>query len=366
MKFFCNTHELSDAINIVSKALTKKNTPILEGIKIEAIGSYVVLTATDLEMFIEKKINAEVLIEGEAVVPGRFFGEYIRKLTSIERIEIEDSIGDIINIKYGESKGEIKCFQNTFPSMNKETTGDYIKIKETELKEMLDKTIFCVATDSTKYIIKGCLMRVQDGILTTAALDGYRLAVNKTAVATNINKKDIIVAGRILSEIGKILEDNDNEIEVYLNSKNVVFNLGHTIISCVPMEGSFIKYEDLIETEFETVITVKISEILESLDRVTIISRGKANNQTKLKFGENQINVKVESDVGVIDENIVAKIEGKDIEIAFNSRYFYEALSKIRKDYCIINLKTPNAPAVIKEIDSNNTLFMVLPVRLIG
>lgn len=366
MKFFCNTHELSDAIGIVSKALTKKNTPILEGIKIEATGTYVVLTATDLEMFIEKKINAEVLMEGEAVVPGRFFGELIRKLTTIERIEIEDTVGDAISIKYGESKTEIKCYPNTFPTMNKETAGDYIKIKEKDLKEMLDKTIFCVAADSTKQVIKGCLLRVQDGILKTAALDGYRLAVNQIDVETNIKKKDTIVAGKILSEIGKILEDNDNEIQVYINDRNVVFNLGHTIICCVPMEGTFIKYEDLIQKEFETVVTVKISEILESLDRVTILSRGKTNNQIKLRFGENQINVKVESDLGVIDENIVAKIEGKDIEIAFNSRYFFEALSKIRKDYCIINLKTPNSPAVIKEIDSDNTLFMVLPVRLIG
>lgn len=365
MKFFCNTHELSDAINVVSKALTKKNTPILEGIKIEAVGSYVVLTATDLELFIEKKINAEVLVEGEVVVPGRFFGEYIRKLTSIERIEIEETVGDAISVKYGESKGEIKCYENTFPKMSKEERGDYIKIKEKDLKEILDKTIFCVAADATKNVIKGCLLRVRDGILKAAALDGYRLAVNQTEVETNVNRKDVIVAGRILSEVIKILDDTDNEVEVLLNERNIVFNLGHTIINSVLMEGEYIKFEDLIQKEFETTVTVKISEILDSMDRVTLISRGRTNNRTKLKFGENQINIKVESDIGIIDENIVAKIEGKDLEIAFNSKYFCEALGKIKKDYCVINLKSSNSPAVIKEVDSDNTLFMILPVRIV-
>lgn len=365
MKFFCNTHELSDAINVVSKALTKKNTPVLEGIKIEAAGSYVILTATDLELFIEKKINAEVLVEGEVVVPGRFFGEYIRKLTSIERIEIEETVGDAISVRYGESKGEIKCYENTFPKMSKEERGDYFKIKEKDLKEILDKTIFCVAADATKNIIKGCLLKVQDGILKTAALDGYRLAVNQIEVESNVERKSVIVSGRILGEIIKILEDTDNEVEVSLHERNIVFNLGHTIINSVLMEGEYIRYEDLIQKEFETVVTVKISEILDSMDRVTLISRGRSNNQTKLKFGENQINIKVESDIGVIDENVVAKIEGKDIEIAFNSKYFCEALSKIKKDYCLINLKTPNSPAVIKEVDSDNTLFMILPVRIV-
>lgn len=367
MKFFCNPSELSDALTVVSKALPSKNTiPILEGIKILAEGATVTLTATDLELFIEKKIKAEIKLEGETVVIGRFFTDFIKKLINIPEIELE-KIEERIVIRYGDNETEIQCLnEDTFPLISPVDSEKSFIVKESDLKDVLDRTMFCVAMDDTRPILKGCLLEVEEDTLTAVALDGYRLAVSKTPVKEAKGEISIIVPGKTLNEISRIFADSEDEIKVNVQKNNILFDLDHTKITTRLIEGEYLQYKKIIPISYGTNIVINKNELEDGLDRASLIVRNKKNNYLKLTINNNSIVIKSNSEVGSIRESLKCTLEGKDIEIAFNSKYLFDALNKIKEDYIRIEFTGSNAPAVIKPIEGDKFKYIILPVRLLG
>ncbi|MFA5449202.1 MAG: DNA polymerase III subunit beta [Clostridia bacterium] len=367
MKFFCNPLELSEALSVVSKALsTKTNIPILEGIKILAEGTTLTLTATDLELFIEKKIKAEIKIEGEVVVIGRFFNEFVKKLTEMSDIEIE-KIDERLVIRYGENETEILCLnESTFPLISPVDEEKTFTIKEGDLKDILERTLFCVALDDTRPILKGALLEIKEDIITAVALDGYRLAVCRNAVTEQKGDIRIIVSGKILNEVSRILEDSEDEVKVNVQKNNILFDLRHTKITTRLLEGEYLQYEKIIPVTYGSSLIVKKDDLEDGLDRASIIVRNKKNNYLKLSIGNNSITIRSNSEQGSIRETINCSLEGKDIEIAFNSKYLFDALNKIKEDYIRIEFASSNAPAVIKPTEGDRFKYIILPVRLLG
>ena len=367
MKFICNPEELSQALSIVSKAISNKtNVPILEGIKIFVEGDTVTLTATDLELFIEKKIKATVSLEGEAVVTGKFFTEFIRKLNSFSQIEIE-KLGVKLIVKYGENETEIQCLEeDTYPEIKNIGEDAGFSIKECDLKETLEKTIFCVAVDDSRPIPKGCLLDLKGDELTTVALDGFRLSICKCEVADAMGDAKIVVPGKILGEITRIFEDSDNVVKVRIQKNNVLFDLGHTKITTRLIEGEYIQYEKIIPANSNSQIVVEKGALESGLDRASLIARNKKNNYLKLSISNGNVNISSNSDLGSIKENVACSLEGKDIDIAFNSKYLFEAFNKIKEDFIKISFIGSNAPAVVTPTDGEKYKFIILPVRLLG
>ena len=247
MKFICNPTEFSDALAIVSKALpAKATTPILEGIKISVDTDTVTLSATDVDLFVEKKIKARVLLEGETVVPGRFFTDFIKKLTDLNEIEIEKFDKDL-KILYNGNETVIKPFdEDTFPEFRDGDELNSFSVKQRDLRDLLDRTIFCVAVDETRPILKGCLLHLKGEELTAVALDGYRLAICKCPVVLGEGTAKVVLPGKNLNEISKILEDTDDVVRVSIQKNLVKFELEHTKISTRLIEGDFIAYESII------------------------------------------------------------------------------------------------------------------------
>ena len=185
----CQGLELSDALLKVSKAISTKITnPILEGIKITAEDDTLTLSATDTELSIEKKIKANVKSEGETVVPGRFITEFVKKLTnSIIELDLNDK--NQLAIRYEDSESVIQCYNPIeYPGFKKIDTNDYFGISKKNFKAAVLKTIFAVALDDSRPILKGVLFDIDKGEVNVVALDGYRLAKVKKSVNSNIQK----------------------------------------------------------------------------------------------------------------------------------------------------------------------------------
>jgi DNA polymerase-3 subunit beta len=366
MKFYCNPTELSEALNVVSRALVSKAAiPILEGIKILAEGTEVTLTATDTEFFIERKIQAEIKLEGEAVVIGKFFTEFIRKLTSVEAVEIE-KISSMLFIRYLDSETEIQCLnEDAFPITGSVDDDFSFFIKEKDLKDILEKTLFCIAQDDTRPILKGCLLEAEGDALTTVALDGYRLAVSRAEIKEKNNDVKIIVPGKILTEVQRILEDSETDIKINIQKNNVLFNLGHTTVISRLLEGEFIQYTKIIPSSYHTLLTVKKEALQECLDRASLMVRNKKNNYLKFTINNNQIVINTNSELGSIREVVACTHEGKGLEIAFNSKFVLEALSKIKDEFVKIEMSSSNAPAVVTPVEGDKFKFIILPVRLV-
>jgi DNA polymerase-3 subunit beta len=368
MKFVCNPLALSEALNIVSKAIPNKPTiPILEGINIYAQGTTLTLTATDMEMFIEKKMPAEILLEGELVVSGRIFTEFIRKLTDLDTISIEKVGNNLLNIHYAENETTIQCMnEDTYPEIRQIDDDSYFTIREGDLKDTLERTVFCVAVEDSRPILKGCLIEVKDAVLTAVALDGYRLAITKCSVKEYHGDIKIIIPGKNLSEITKVLTDSDDIIKVNIQKNNIMFDLGHTRITARLMEGEFLQYEKIIPVSKQTSVVVNKTEIENGLGRAFLIARDMKNNYSKLSIGNGMITIKSNSEVGNFRENVICKTEGKDLEIAFNSRFLFDAFNHIKEDYIRIEFNGSCAPALILPLEGEKFKYIILPVRLVG
>lgn len=368
MKFVCNPLALSEALNIVSKAIPVKPTiPILEGINIYAHGTTLTLTATDMEMFIERKLPAEILLEGELVVSGRIFTEFIRKLTELDTITIEKVGNNLLNICYGENETAIQCLnEETYPEIRQIDDDSSFSIREGDLKDTIERAVFCVAVEDSRPILKGCLMEVKNAVLTAVALDGYRLAVSKCGVNDYKGDIKIIIPGKNLTEIAKVLTDSNEIIKVNIQKNNIMFDLGHTRITARLMEGEFLQYEKIIPITSQTTITVKKAEIENGLGRASLIARDMKNNYSKLSISNGMITIKSNSEVGNFRENVSCKMEGKDIEIAFNSRFLFDAFNRIKEDYIKIDFNGSSAPALILPLEGERFKYIILPVRLAG
>ena len=191
MKLICDGLELSDAIGKVSKALPQRVVnPVLEGIKITAEGETLTLYATDSEFSVERKINAEIIEEGEILVPGRIFSDYIKKLTD-EQIELSETEKNRLRIRYNESEGYLQCLdKDDYPDKADINREKGFHILESELKDVINKTLFSASTDDSRQILKGCLFEIDEYTLTVVALDGYRLALAKKALEQKKRKDE--------------------------------------------------------------------------------------------------------------------------------------------------------------------------------
>lgn len=367
MKVICDGADLSDAVLKVSKGTSNKTTnPILEGIKVVAEEDYITLSATDLELSIEKTIKAMVQIEGEMVVPGKFFCEYIKKLNN-EQIELSVDEKNVLSIKYTDSVGKIQCLNSVeFPQIKQIEDSTYFEITQRDLKALISKSIYAVAVEDVRPILKGVKLEVTKDKVTAVALDGYRLAVVKKPLTGGNAEFSCIVPARSLNEISKLLEDSEEPIKVCVGRNFLMVNINNTKITTRLLEGDFINYTQIIPTEFNTNLVLNKEQLLDALDRASLLSRVDRNNFVKFDISDKVIVLSSKSDIGDIKENITISLKGNDLSIAFNARFFTEALRVISDEFLKLSFTSSVSPCIITSNDTDEFLYLILPVRIMN
>lgn len=367
MKVVCDGLDLSIATAQVIKAISNKTTnPVLEGIKLTAENDTLKLSATDLELAIEKTIRADVKLEGEAVVPGKFFSEFIKKLTD-EKIELELNDKNKLKIIYTDSESYVQCYNVVeFPNLNIIEDGEYFTIKQKDFKTLINKSIFSTALDDTRPVLKGCCFEIEQNTINSIGLDGYRLAFVKKPISKTTVNTSIIVPAKSLTEICKFLEDNEEEINVYIQKNFLMVEFDGTKIISRLIDGDFINYKQIIPKDFTTSITISKNVFEEAIERTSVLSRVDRNNLVKFDIKEKLLTLTSNSDIGNIKENIGISLKGNDLTIAFNSRYFTECLRTITDEAIKINFNMPSSPCIVTPSDGDEYLYLILPVRIIN
>lgn len=367
MQVVCDGLDLSEASIKVSRAISNKTTnPILEGIKLVADNDCLIISATDTDLAIEKKIKAEVKVEGETVVPGKFFVEFIKKLTK-ERIELVLTEKNQLKIKYTDSEGLIQCYNpSEYPSFNKIDSNDFFALSQADFKDMINKTIFSVAIDDSRPILKGCLLEVGEKSINAVALDGYRLALCKKEIKHSTVKTNVIIPARSLGEISKILDDSEEIINIYIQKNNIMVDIKDTKIISKTLEGEFLNYKQIIPTNFETTIIINKNQFEDALDRASLLSKIGQNNLVKFDIKENSMQITSNSDIGNISEKVNVSFKGKDLKIAFNARYFTECARNLTDEFIKLNFNQPTNPCIISPIENDSYKYLILPVRMIN
>lgn len=364
MKVICDGLDLSDAVLKVSKALPNKAVnPILEGIKITAKGDSLTLLATDLDLTIEKKIKADVLMEGETVVVGKYFVDFTRKLES-EQVELSRLYDGQLQIKYGESESELQVFpEESFPKFNVEEENNFFSLSKLEFKEIVDKTVFAVSTDESRPVLKGCLFEIENNLLNIVALDGFRMVVIKKEINASGNFKAIIPA-RALLEISRLIEKDEGDLKVYIENNSLYVEIEDTILRSRLIEGEYVKYNHILPTSFENIVTVNKDALLRSIERAEIVVKEDKYNVIKFDIKENLMTVSSKSQVGYVTENVNINLNGKDMSIAFNAKYLTDYLKICGEEFININLNSNIDSCIFTPVGNENYLYLVLPVRI--
>lgn len=363
MKVIVDGLDLSDAVLKVSKALAVKSvSSILEGIKIKAENDSLTLSATDIEICIEKKIKADVLMEGETVVTGKCFVDFIKKLDK-EQVELSRLYDSQLLIKYSDNESELQVFPaENFPKFEK-FNDNFFEIKQGDFKKIIERTVLACAVDDSRPILKGCLFDIKDNFLTVVALDGFRMAVSKKEVKSSGNISAIIPA-KTLNEIIRLLNDDDEEIKIFIQKNALYVEFDNTVIFSQLIEGEFVKYNHILPTTFSNYITVNKQVLLRSIERASIVARNDRYNIIKFDIKEDSMVISAKSELGNVNENISAKLEGKDVVVAFNGKFLADYLKIIDEEYIKINMNSPIDPCVLTPVQSEEFLYLVLPVRI--
>lgn len=366
MKLICEGLDLSDAVLKVLRATAVRTTnPILEGIKLHASEDSLTLSATDLEISIEKTIPADVKIPGDVVVPGKFFADFVKKLSN-EQIELTLTEQNTLKIKYTDSEGYLQCLSaDEFPIIKELVSPETITIDTNDLKTLIDKTIFSVAVDDARPILKGCLFEIDGDMMTSVALDGYRLAMVKTPVSSTTKKLSVIVPARSLSEISKLVNSENESIDILISQNHLLVNDGSVKIITRLLEGEFINYRQVIPNATTTTITVSKAQLEDGLDRASLLARMDKNNLVKFDIRDKVLTLTSASNIGNVTENITIALDGKDLTIAFNARYLSDCMHTISDEFIKINFTSQIAPCTICSAEDDKYLYLILPVRIV-
>lgn len=365
MKFTCNQQILSKAINTVSKAVTNRTTiPILKGILLKVKEGKLILTASDLDLSIERIIDADVLVEGEIVVLSKLFSEIIRKLPN-ENITFDLQEGNTLIITCSSSQFNIVCFpSDEFPNIGTVDANERLTLNRELFKEMIRKTAFAASLDESKGVIVGVLIELQENYLNMVALDGFRMAVLKEEMK-NAGEKKIIISSKILNEISKIISEvEDEDLDVILDQKKAIIILEGTRIVLRLLEGEFIKYRDIIPKENKTTVTLNRGDFLESIERASLFAKEGKNNLVRLSLSDNLMNITSRSEEGNVKEEVIISKNGESMDIGFNSKYLIDVLKVIEEDEILLELNSSISPCLVKPVMGNHFTYLILPVRL--
>ena len=364
MKFVCDGMILSDAALTVSKACAVKTiTPILECIKLRAENDGLTLTAYDGEISIEKKILAEVLEEGELCVNGKTFADFVGKISSFEVVIASDENG--IAIRYADSESFMQALSAAdFPRLGDRTTDgkNYFETKESDLKSLIAKTVFCCATDESRPILKGCLLEVKDGVLTATALDGFRMAYSKCEAGEGSGDMKLVCPARTLVEISRML-DGDEPLKIYADKNLLYVAVKDTVITSRLYVGEFVKKENIFPVAFLTTVVVPREELIDSVERASVLIRGDKNNLITFDLKMDKIIINANSDMGKVEETVSANLDGKELKIAMNGKYLLDALKALTTKEILLSFNTSVSPFTLTNMEEGGSEYLILPVR---
>lgn len=366
MKIKCPQHNLVQGINIAQKAVSGKTTiPILKGLLIEAYDQTVKITGNDLEIGIETTISADIIEEGSFVVDSRLFGEIIKKLP-------DDEIFISVNEEY---QIDIECKNSNFKliGFNPE---EFTKLPEIEedmcydipidlLKNMIRQTVFAISQDESRPVLMGELMEVDENKINLVALDGYRLAIKGGEISNTIGNHKMIIPGKTLQELNRLIgNETEGTLKIAFTEKHALFITEDTKMTTRLLEGEFLNYSQILPKEYGLRVKAKTKSILNSLERAALMAREGKNNLVKFNITDDILTITSNSDIGNVKEVIDIELEGNDLEIAFNSRYFIEALKVIDTEDIYMEFNTSVSPCVVRPGDFSDYVYLLLPVRI--
>lgn len=368
MQFSCEKSTLQEAITTASRAVSNKSSiALLEGLLItaDATGG-LTLCGYNMSMGVRVTVQATVSEPGSAVLNARLFGDMIRKLPD-DTIYVETNAEMLTTIRCGRAMFNLVASDAAeFPQLPEvENSENPIILPQSMLKSMISQTIFAVSDNETKPILTGCLFELSDDQLRMVAVDGYRLSVRRETLETPAaSNARFVVPAFALREIERILGESSDTVEIYPDSRHILFHIGDTVLITRLLEGEFLNYQAAIPASANAVITVDVRQLISSIERVSLIVSEKLKTPVRMEFDGSLLKLSCITTIGKSYDEFEFDGEVPHLEIGFNNRYLLDALRACPSEKVRISLQGSLNPIVFTPEEGNAFTYLVLPVRL--
>ena len=364
MKIICSKSNLSKGVNIVAKAVPSKTTmAILECILIDCTTGNIKLTANDMELGIETNIEGEILEKGMIALDAKIFSEIVRKLPDNDVI-IETDASLQTTITCEKAKFHI-CGKSgeDFSYLPYVERNESIELSQFTLKEIIRQTIFSIADNENNKLMTGELFEIDGEHLKVVSLDGHRISIRKVELKESYAPKKVIVPGKTLQEISKILSgDIESVVSIFFTSNHIVFEFDETTVVSRLIEGEYFRVNQMLSSDYETKVKVNKKEFLSCIDRATLLVKEGDKKPIIIDIQDGEMELQINSQLGSMKENLDIQKEGKDIMIGFNPKFMIDALRVIDEEIVTLYMVNPKAPCFIKDEQESYT-YLILPVN---
>ena len=354
---------LLNGVQTVSKAVPSKTTmTILECILIDTTKGQITLTANDMELGIETIIEGDIIEKGIIALDAKIFLEIVRKLPDSDiTIETDANYKTTITCEKANFNIVGKSGED-FSNLPQIERNDSIMLSQFTLKEVIRQTIFSIADNFNNKILTGELFEITGNELKVVSSDGLRISLRKIELKNSYSNKKVIVPGKTLSEISKILPgDTDKDVNIFFTDKHILFEFDQTTVVSRLIEGEYLKIDNILSSDYETKVKINKKEFFDCIDRSTLFVKEGDKKPLIINITDNNMELKINSIVGSMNEEIDIVKSGKDLMIGFDPKYLIDALKVIEDEEIVIDLLNPKAPCFIRN-DKDRYIYLILPV----
>ena len=371
MEFRIERDEFVKGLARVQSIIEKKSTlPILANVLIHAVKEGLELAATDLEVGLRGTCAAGVSKEGSVTLPARRLFEIIKELPAGE-VKLTREPNDWVAIEYPGGRMVLAGLPaDDFPAIANFEEEGFATFEPDLLSDMIDKTLFAVSTDETRYYLNGVFLETSGknkNLLRMVSTDGHRLCVVEREVpsATKLSLSGgVILPRKAVGELKKLLAEKPDEVQLAIRDRNAVVKAGSTQLTIRLIDGEFPDYTRVIPSACDKTARVDREAFLHALRRTSIVS-AEMTRGVKLTFSDDAMEIAAQNpSLGEAKETIPARYKGADLEIGFNARFFMDVLGVITPGEVILEFSDELSPALIRAESAEGFRSVIMPMRL--
>jgi DNA polymerase-3 subunit beta len=365
MKVTCSREEFVGRLGVVSRAVsTRSSVQILAGVLLEAAGGELRFAATDMELSLRTSLDAQVESDGSVVVPGRLLVDIARLLPDSD-VQIEHRVEEgVLAVTCGSASYRLHTYSaEDFPRLPDVDDTQIFTVDAEALLETVSQVSRSASRDESRPVLTGILARFEPGKLVMAATDSYRLAVKETDLAGSSQELEAIIPARALAELARIV-GSATQLELGVQENQVAFRTGDAVLTTRRIDGQFPNVKQLLPEQFEHVVTLPRSELLEVVRRVSVMAQ--RNSPLRLRFADGELNISAQTqDVGEAKESLPAPFAGDPLEIGFNPEFLRDGIESVQSDEVQLKLISPLRPGLIQG-EGDDYSYLIMPIRLAG
>ena len=365
MKLTCSREEFVARLGVVSRAVsTRGSVQILAGVLLRASNGVLELAATDMELSLRTKLEADIEGEGSVVVPGRLLVDLARLLPDAE-VQLEHRAEEgVLTVVCGTASYRLHTYNaEDFPRLPEIDDSQIFNVDAEALLETVAQVSRSASRDESRPVLTGILARFEPGKLVMAATDSYRLAVKETDLAGSTQELEAIIPARALTELARVA-GSAAQLKLGVQENQVAFRTDEAVLTTRRIDGQFPNVKQLLPEQFEHVVTLPRSELLDVVRRVSVMAQ--RNSPLRLRFAEGELQVSAQTqDVGEAKESLPAPFAGDPLEIGFNPEFLRDGIESVQSDEVQLKLISPLRPGLIQG-ESDDYSYLIMPIRLAG